>query len=395
MGTNPRVAVVHDWLVTYAGSERVLEQILGLYPDADLFAVCDFLQADARAFLHGRPVHTTFIQGLPGARAHFRKYLPLMPLAIEQLDLSGYDLILSSNHAVAKGVITGPDQVHISYVHSPMRYAWDLQHQYIETFKFAGLTGKLREWALRVTLHYLRQWDARAANGVDHFVANSQYIARRILKTYRRRAEVIYPPVAIENFRSELVETAEYYVAASRMVPYKRMDVIVEAFTRMPGKKLVVIGEGSEMLHIRKAAGSNVIFLGHVPFSELKLHLAKARALVFAAEEDFGILPVEAMASGTPVIAFGRGGATETVVGLHHPEPCGVFFGEQTSDAIIKALQEFESADERGAFVRHAIRARAERFSNQAFRVAFSEYVERMVTDGGPGALAAGEGKHC
>lgn len=366
-----RVAVVHEWLDAYAGSERVIEHILALYPDADLYAVVDFLGESERGFLKGRSVKTTFIQSLPFASKHFRSYLPLMPLAIEQLDLSGYDLIISSNHAVAKGVISGPDQLHVSYVHSPMRYAWDLQHQYLREL---GLKRGLKSAVVRAALHNLRSWDVRSANGVDLFVANSRYIARRIMKVYRRRATVIYPPVAVSQF--QLREDKEpYYLAAGRLVPYKRVDLIVEAFTRESTRKLVVIGDGSEYERIRSNAGSNVTFLGSVPHDVLRDNLQRARALVYAAEEDFGILPVEAMACGTPVIAFGRGGVPESVIGLSGEEPTGVFFASQTVESILAAIDTFER--EYARFVPAAIRARALGFSEERFRESFFHYVEK------------------
>ena len=245
-----KVAIVHEWFVTYAGSERVVEQILNVFPQADLFALVDFLQDDERGFLGGRQVHTSFIQRLPKARTAFRNYLPLMPLAVEQFDLSAYDLVISSNHAVAKGVITGPGQVHISYVHTPIRYAWDLQHQYLRE---SGLDSGLKSWIAKVSLHYLRMWDAHTAHGVDAFLANSKYIARRIRKVYGRDAAVVYPPVDIARFELR-ADKEDYYLAASRMVPYKRMPMIAEAFAAMPDKQLVVIGDGPELDRVKALA---------------------------------------------------------------------------------------------------------------------------------------------
>jgi glycosyltransferase involved in cell wall biosynthesis len=233
-----RIAIVHDWLVTYAGAEKVLEQMVACFPDADLFSLVDFL--DDRSFLRGKPVTTSFIQRLPKAREKYRSYLPLMPLAIEQLDVSAYDVVISSSHAVAKGILTGPDQVHISYVHSPIRYAWDLQHQYLQQSK---LTSGPKSALARLILHYIRNWDVRTANSVDGFVANSNFIARRIKKVYQRESQVIFPPVDVEAF-SLCTEKEDFYLTASRMVPYKKIDLIVEAFSQMPERKLVVIGEG-------------------------------------------------------------------------------------------------------------------------------------------------------
>ena len=306
-----RVAIVHDWLTVYAGAEKVLEQMFNIWPDADLFAVVDFLQEKDRHFVKGKRARTTFIQRLPKAATRYRNYLVLMPLAIEQLDLSSYDIVVSSCHAVSKGVITGPEQLHVCYVHSPIRYAWDLQHQYLaESRMSTGIKG----WIARVVLHYIRMWDVRTANGVDCFVANSGFIARRVAKVYRRDASVIYPPVDIDAF-SFVGKKGDFYLTASRMVPYKKIRLIVEAFSRMPDKTLVVIGEGPEFERVRAAATPNVRILGYQSFDVLRDHMQRARAFIFAAEEDFGITPVEAQACGTPVIAFAKGGALETVRG--------------------------------------------------------------------------------
>lgn len=358
-----KTAIICDWLVTYAGSERVLEEMIQCFPDADLFAVVDFLSDSQRHFLKNKPVTTTFIQKLPLAHKKYRSYLPLMPLAIEQLDVSGYDLILSSSHAVAKGVLTGPDQIHISYVHSPMRYAWDLQHQYL---KETGLKG-LRGWAAKYFLHRLRLWDLRSANGVDHFMANSHYIARRILKTYRREAMVIYPPVDIHHFKPHF-QKEDFYLTASRMVPYKKIDLIVESFSQMPDKKLVVIGDGPDMKKIKEKAASNIEIIGHQSPTTLLHYMQRAKAFVFAAEEDFGIAPVEAQACGTPVIAYAKGGALETVKGLDQQQPTGVFFNEQSVSALQAGIREFEANQDRIRLedcVAHAQQFSAERFRKE------------------------------
>ncbi len=364
-----KIAVVHDWLTFLAGSEKVLEQILLLYPKADLFSIVEFLPQESKSILHGHAVTTSFIQSLPLARTKYRQYLPLMPLAVEQFDLSKYDLVISSSHAVAKGVLTGPDQLHISYVHSPIRYAWDLQHQYLRE---SGLEKGIRGWVAKWMLHKIRMWDVRTSNGVDGFVANSKFIARRIEKVYRRRATVIYPPVDIDSFVPG-ERKDDFYLAASRMVPYKRMDLIVEAFSAMPDKRLVVIGDGPEFKKISNKAASNVELLGYQPFDVLKEHMQRAKALVFAAEEDFGILPVEAQACGTPVIAYGKGGVRETVKGLEADEPTGVFFSEQTAKALCEAVKEFE---EEGCRIKPEVcRANAERFSEERFRTEFLAFV--------------------
>jgi len=368
-----RVAIVHEWLATYAGSERVLEQMLEVYPQADLHVVVDVAGPEERAFLRGRPARTTFIQHLPFARRRFRAYLPLMPLAVEQLDLSSYDLVLSSNHAVAKGVITGPDQLHVCYVHSPIRYAWDLQHQYLQE---AGLTRGPRSWFVRAVLHYLRQWDARSAGAVDVVIANSAFIARRVRKVWQRDAQVIFPPVDVHRYALH-ADKEDYYFTASRLVPYKKVPLIVAAFAAMPGRRLVVAGDGPEMERVRAVAGPNVTLLGHVDAATLVDRMQRARAFVFAAEEDFGITPVEAQACGTPVIAYGRGGSLETVRGGGDPaRRTGLFFEQQTEDSIIDAVERFEAAGA-GRYAPRACRAHAETFSPEVFRRALRESVER------------------
>jgi O-antigen biosynthesis alpha-1,3-mannosyltransferase len=361
-----RVAIVHEWLSSYAGSERVLEELLHGFPEARLHAVCDFLPPAERSFLGGREVATTFIQRLPLARTRFRNYLPLMPLAIEQLDLSAFDIVISSNHAVAKGVITRPDQLHVSYVHTPIRYAWDLQNQYLDQ---AGLSS-LKGWLARLILHYLRQWDQASAHRVDTFVANSRFVARRIWKCYRRKAHVIYPPVDVDRFPL-VTKKEDYYLAASRFVPYKRMSLIVKAFSQTPDRKLIVIGDGPEFDKVASKAGSNVEMLGYQAGPVLCDYMQRARAFVFAAEEDFGITPVEAQACGTPVIAFGRGGVLETVVA----GKTGLFFAEQTVPSMLAALDQFEATE--AAFDPSEIRSRAERFHIQVFRRRFLRLVDR------------------
>ena len=298
-----RVAIVHEWLEHYAGSERVVEQLLLLFPQAELFALVDFMPASERAMLGGRAVTTTFIQKLPFARRHFRNYLGLMPLAVEQLDLAGFDLVISSNHACAKGVITGPDQIHICYVHSPMRYAWDMQAAYLRQ---SGMQRGVRGWYARWLLHRLRNWDVRSAAVVDVFVANSSYIARRIRKVYRREASVVYPPVDTNRFDAVNAPRRDYAVI-SRLVPYKRVDLVVEAFARMPDRVLHVAGDGPERERIAALAARapNIVLHGRVSDAEVLRMMREARAFVFAAEEDFGIAMGEAQACGTPPIGLG------------------------------------------------------------------------------------------
>ncbi|MFV0455142.1 MAG: glycosyltransferase family 4 protein [Pseudomonas sp.] len=370
-----KIAIVHDWLVNYAGAERVLSGLLETWPDADLFAVIDFLSDEDRANLGGKRATTTFIQQLPKAKTHYQKYLPLMPLAIEQLDMSAYDLVISSSHAVAKGVLTGPNQLHISYVHSPIRYAWDLQHQYLHE---ASLDRGIKAKLARMLLHYIRMWDQRTASGVDEFIANSHFIGRRINKSYRRESTVIYPPVDTRNF-TLYAEKEDFYLTASRLVPYKRIPMIVEAFSRMPDKKLIVIGTGPEMDKARELASPNVTLMGYQNFTVLLHHMQRARAFVFAAEEDFGIAPIEAQACGTPVIAFGRGGVLETVRGIDRPEPTGVFYDEQTAESLIAAVDEFEAQAHH--IFPDACRASAERFSTERFRQEIKAFIETRVLE--------------
>lgn len=364
--TLSKVAIVHDWLVTYAGAERVLEEIINCFPEADLFAIVDFIPKNERSFLKDKPVKTSFIQKLPFAKKKYRTYLPFMPLAVEQLDLSGYDIAISSSHAVAKGVITGPDQLHISYVHSPMRYAWDLQHQYL---KETGLDRGLKGWLAKRELHKLRMWDLRTANGVDHFLANSRFIARRIWKVYRREATVIYPPVDVDSF-SLCEQKEDFFLTASRMVPYKKIDLIAEAFSLMPDKRLYIIGDGPDFDKVKSKSGVNVELLGYQPFEVLRNYMQRAKAFVFAAEEDFGIVPVEAQACGTPVIAYGKGGALETVT----EGETGLFFDAQTTSSVIEAVNRFENMKDR--FIPAKIREKSLRFSRDRFKREFISFVD-------------------
>jgi glycosyltransferase involved in cell wall biosynthesis len=368
MSTSPakrKIAIVHDWLPLYGGAERVLEQILLVFPQADIFSMIDAIPPEQRGFLQNKPVQTSFVQRLPGGKTRYRSYFPLMPLAVEQFDLSSYDLVISSSYSFAKGVLTGPDQKHLCYCHSPIRYAWDMQHQYLEQ---SGLTKGVKSWIVRCLLHYIRLWDYRTGGGVDAFAANSAYIARRIMKVYRREAEVIYPPVAVESFSLE-EKKEDYYLTASRMVPYKKIDLIAEAFSRIPDKRLLIIGDGPEMARVRAKAGPNVELLGYRDNATLRSHLQKARAFVFMAEEDFGIVPVEAQACGTPVIAFGRGGVAETVI----PGETGVLFEEQSAESLAAAVRTFEQ----GTFTPAVIRQQAEKFSAEVFKRQFADFVRR------------------
>lgn len=364
-GGGATVAVVHDFLYTHAGAERVLEQILHAYPDADVFALFDFLPEGQRRCVHGKPVTTTFLQRMPFARSRHRAYLPLMPLAIEQLDVGRYDLVLSSSYVAAKGVLTRPDQFHACYCHSPARFAWDLQNQYLAQ---SGL-GAAKSLLSRLLLHYFRMWDVRSSHGVDLFIANSDYVGRRIEKAYRRRSQTVHPPVDLERFVFAPDGGGDNYVTTSRLVPYKRVDLLVEAFARMPDRRLTVVGEGPLLPRLRASAPDNVRFAGAVAHDQLVRYLQGARAFVYAAEEDFGIAMVEAQACGTPVIAFARGGAGEIVL----PGVSGLLFDPQTPEALVHAVRRFERAP---APDRRACRANAERFSIERFRRQLRETIE-------------------
>jgi glycosyltransferase involved in cell wall biosynthesis len=365
-----KIAIVHDWLDTWGGGEQVLGELLRMYPEAALFALVDFLRPSDRQRLAGRAVHTSFLQRLPAARTSFRWYLPWFPRAIESLDVSAFDLVISSSHAVAKGVRTLPRQLHICYCYTPMRYAWDLQDQYLEQ---TGQDRGLRGWAARRILGRLRSWDRAASSRVDYFVAISRTISKRIERCYQRSSTVIYPPVRSAP-EAQPQMRRDVYVTVSRLVPYKRIDAIAAAFRSLPDRELVVIGEGPERTRIEKAGGRNVRLLGQLPDEERDRWLRRARAFIFAADEDFGIAPLEAQAHGTPVIAFQRGGSTETIRGLGSVAPTGVFFAEQTPASIADAVQRFEAQHDR--IDPEACRQNASRFSATRFRRELGDFVD-------------------
>jgi len=365
----PRIAFIHDWLVTYAGAERVLEAMLRCFPEADLFSLVDFLPADQRSWLGQRSVTTSFLQKWPFAKTQYRKFLPFMPTAIEQFELAKYDIVISSSYAVAKGVITGPDQLHLCMCFSPMRYAWDLQGQYLRE---SHLESGLRSWMARSLLHRLRVWDVTSAARVDGFIAISKFVQRRIRKFYRRDAAVIYPPVDVDQFVPNVAAREDFYLTASRMVSYKMMPLIVKAFAQTPQRKLVVIGDGPDFNRIKKMATPNITLLGRQPFEALRSHMQRARAFVFAAEEDFGIVPLEAQACGTPVVAYGKGGATETLRGLDQSSPTAVFFFSHSVDDLKAAIDRLEASSNITA---SACRENAERFNPHRFDREFTAYV--------------------
>lgn len=369
--SNKRVAVIHEWLTDWGGSEAVTAAILEALPSAHLHALFNHLSPNDLARLSNRPVTTTFLQSLPGMRKHFWYWLWLMPYAVEKLDLRQHEIIISSSHAFAKGVLTSAEQFHVSYVHSPMRYAWDLYHDYLEDY---GLTRGIKGVLAHAMFHHLRQWDRNTANNVDLFLANSAYVARRIWRTYRRPAVVLHPPVDVERIPFA-AEKEDFYLTVSRLVSYKRVDLIVQTFAQMPQRRLVVIGDGPESARLRAMSLPNVSFLGYQPDAVVHDHLARARAFLFAATEDFGITPVEAQAAGTPVIAYGRGGALETVRGLDGDKPpTGLFFDQQEAAALVAAIKRFEACS--SEITAQACRDHALGFARARFVERFGTLVE-------------------
>ena len=364
-------ALVHEWLTPKAkgGSELVVEEILK-HIDADLYALIDFESTNPESYLFGRSIGTTFLQHFPLARKGVQKYLPLLPLAIEQLDLRDYKIILSSSHAVAKGVLTNPQQLHICYCHTPMRYAWDLTFDYL---KLSPLGQGCPGFLTRYILHQMRQWDVISANRVDYFIANSQHTANRIWRCYRRQAKVIYPPVNIKRFAYQ-EKKADFYLTLSRLVSYKKISLIVQAFNQL-GKPLVVIGDGPELQKIRKLAKSNVEILGKQPDNVVEQYLQEAKAFVYAACEDFGIALVEAQACGTPVIAYQGGGALESVldIGQFPQTATGLLFAPQTPEALVEAVKNFESLEKQ--FSAENCRRQANRFTSEQFKHTYLNFL--------------------
>ncbi|MBD8334935.1 glycosyltransferase [Klebsiella pneumoniae] len=362
-----KIAIVHDWLDVYAGAEKVLECLLSMFPNADLFCIVDYMPADKRGFLAKKKITTTFIQKFPFSKLYYRKLLPLMPFAIEQLDLTGYDIIISSSHAVAKGVITGPNQFHVCYCHTPIRYAWDMQNFYIDSYKIKNIVKKQ---LILYLLHRLRNWDYRSASGVDFFIANSTFVAQRIMKVYRRESIVIHPNVNINRFELSK-DKKDCYFTVSRVVPHKNILTIVQAFKKLPEKKLLVIGDGQLLADLKKIKSDNIQLLGYQSDNVVNTYMSEARALIFAAEEDFGIVPVEAQACGTPVIALEKGGAVDTIV----EGVTGIFYQENTPEHLMMAIQRSKTMP---AFEPEKIRFNAERFSE----VKFVEKIEKIVREG-------------
>ena len=373
-----RVALVHDWVPLIAGAERVLQQMANCTPGRDIYTLFNFLPEETTREFFGADhrIHTSGLNDLPMVEQYYRFLLLQSTRAIEAFDLSEHDVVLSSSAALAKGVITGPGQLHVSYVHSPARYAWDLTHEYIATV--GGKLGGLKRAVAREMMHRFRLWDMRTAQSVDHYLANSHFIARRIWKIYRREAEVIYPPVNTGNFVPGVAARGDHFVTASRLVPYKRVEMIVEAFNRRPDLRLRVIGDGPDMKKVRQIAGPNIELLGHVPFEQLIAEFQTARALVFAALEDFGIVPVESQACGTPVICLGKGGTAETVRPLGSSGATGVWFEEQTVESLVEAVDRFVEGE--GDIRAEDCIANAASFGEERFRQQYSDCVNSLIS---------------
>ena len=330
-----RVAIIHDWLTGMRGGERCLEIFCELFPEADLYTLLH-IPGSVSPTIERMGIKTSFIQNLPFSKKGYRKYLPLFPMAIESFNLKGYDLILSCSHCVAKGIIPSPDALHISYVLTPMRYAWDMYGEYF---------GENRNRMILFFIHYLRMWDVTSSQRVDHFLCISKHVESRIKKFYRREAEVIHPPVEIKRFRLQ-DKKENFFLIVSSFAPYKKIDLAIEAFNRL-GYPLKIIGSGPEGKKLRSMAGSHVEFLGWLPDEVIADCYSKCRALIFPGEEDFGIVPLEAMACGKPVIAYGRGGTLETIISYDQrgsvkgDTPTGLFFYEQNIDSLINAVEQF------------------------------------------------------
>jgi len=368
----PRVALVHDWLEAPGGGELVFRELRHLYPHADVYALVDFLTTEERRALDVDAVNTSLLQRLPFAQRWFRYAAALWPQLIERFDLSGYDAIVSDSHAVAKGVRKAPHQRHLCYCHSPARFAWAMADLYGARAAPARFAGPLVAQAMA----RFRRWDVRVSARVDHFVANSRHTAAAIHARYGRDADVVFPPVDIQRFTSVGNAERRGYVTVSRLVPYKRTDLILEAFARMPGRSLTVIGDGPERAALERTRPANVTLAGRLPDDEVARRVGEARAFVFAAQEDFGIAVVEALAAGTPVIALDEGGVREIVRGLDDAAPTGVLFRPQDAGALVHAVETFEAHAARIAS--QACRDRAAQFAPARFRAAFAAVASRV-----------------
>jgi glycosyltransferase involved in cell wall biosynthesis len=368
MDRSINIALVHDWLTGMRGGEKVLEVLCELYPHAPLYTLLHN-KGSVSPLIEERPVHTSFIDRLPLKSKRYRNYLPFFPLAIESFDFSGYDLILSTSHAVAKGAQPAPSALHVCYCHTPMRYVWELYDQYFGP----GRAGIATRTAMSVVAPRLRRWDVTASSRVNAFIANSQNVADRIKQYYQRTSEVIYPPVNVDQFAVSTTDEG-YYLIVSALVPYKRVDLAVETFKKS-GDRLLVVGTGPEAMRLKSIASPNIEFLGWQSDAELAKLYAGCRALLFPGIEDFGIVPLEAMASGKPVVAYGKGGALETVV--DHPEHgTGIFFYEQTTASLEAALGKLRSR----TILPAEIRKHAERFSRSIFKDTYRSYIEQTIS---------------
>lgn len=367
-----KVAIIQEWLVTVGGSDKVVKAILDVFPDADIYTLVAKKEVCDELHIPWKKVHTSFIQKMPLGTKKHRAYLPLFPFAIEQFDLRGYDIVISSSHCVAHGVLTKADQLHISYCHSPVRYVWDMYNEYLEE---SHLKNGLKSWLVRYMLHRIRDWDILSSLRVDYWISNSDYVGRRIKETYRKDSTTIHPNIDISCF-DLCEEKQDYYIASSRLVAYKKIDIIIEAFNRMPDKRLVVIGGGPNLKAYRRMANSNIEVMGYQPFEILKDKMQHAKAFVFAADEDFGMIPIEAQSCGTPVIAYGHGGSLETV----KEGKTGLFFYEQTPDAIIDAVKRFESMGH-VPFLPKDCRVWAEKFSEERFKNEIKAFVSEKYKE--------------
>ncbi|MDA5558140.1 glycosyltransferase [Shimia sp. MMG029] len=365
-----KVAIVHYWLVNMRGGEKVVEALLDLFPQAVIIThVYDRDKISDK--INAQDIRETFVSRLPGARKHYQKYLPFMPRALEQMDLQEFDLVISSESGPAKGIIPRPDATHLCYCHSPMRYIWDHYHAY------RASAGRLARLAMPSLAHRLRIWDVTTAMRVDRFAANSGFVSQRIKSFYRREADVIFPPVACAEFAPvPAEEVGDHYLLAGELVAYKRPDLAVDAFTQS-GRKLVVVGDGEMRASLEARAGSNVTFMGRVPFAELKRQFASCRALVFPGEEDFGIVPVEVMASGRPVVAYASGGALDTVI----PGVSGVYFDGQTVSDLNAAIEQIEASPLLEAS--SDIRAHALKFDEAVFQAQFAQFALSSLEEKG------------
>jgi glycosyltransferase involved in cell wall biosynthesis len=367
MDKHPNFAFVYDWLVEFGGAEKTLSALWEVIPEAPVHALVHNPVGPIKTLTDGHEVKTSFIQNLPLARRKYRFYFPLMPVAIEQFNLESYDVIISLSHAFAHGIIVSAEQIHINYIFTPIRFAWRLYHQYLQEAK---LNSGPKSWIAKVFIHYLRLWDAATSNRVDHYLAISKSIAQNVWRIYRRHSEVIYPPVDLCTFTPR-ADKDNFYLTASRMVPYKRIPLIIEAFNRMPKRKLVVIGDGPVLKEARSKAGKNIEVLGFQKFERLKEYMEHARAFIFAANDDFGIAPLEAQACGTPVIAYRAGGALETII----EGKTGIFFKSQTVECLVAAVERFENEDIK--FDLQVLRKNAERFSKERFKREIGEFIDK------------------